>query len=1325
MSFANVFTFIVFVLSLASSAFGQGELPVNMYTGTPIISVGLYALKDHDLSESISLVYDPADLRVGSAHTYGVGWALSSDNQSVSRVVRGLPDDYSDGTRKGWLYNTNYSGITAFAGSSDNSTSTCTDEASDQSFLSSLGYVKDTEPDIFSYSVNGISGRFVFGNDGIISMIPYQDIIIVPIYQTYPTNLTIIGWKITMTNGVKYLLDGVCSITRQLSKSSNDVEGANETQLSLFEREYSYYQTSTTFNSSWMLTSAQSPSGAKLTYTYTTTTTYPNSKRRARIFDATWPTGLGNVATKSDYILMSEAVTETKKRLSGISTSSGLSASIDPIDGIAITDSFHATTPFRKFIFSYTSGFLTTLTETDGSTCNQLPPYRFRYTNQVSYPPVNSPSTDFWGYFNGAANADALENPYASIPTIYVYPTEAAAERYRIHPIPSYSGTYYVLSGESNKLTDPNAVLAGSLARLIYPSGGETDIKFEANTYYDTRAGRDQYGGGLRVNTVTYYDGVNPSANIIKKFTYTDSGHSSGKIFSRPSYAMPVWKYVAPTWGSHSAITKTYDTLSAAKQWKYMTVVTDFDFGDQVTTAGSTIGYTNVKVVRPGSGYGLYTYAAPAAYGDAATGSGATDWKPTVTKFARPATCPGMKIIPAGDVNLPGSIPHTFYDYERGLMLTKSEYNESGTLVRSTSSTYQYIYKSGSAPKNIVGVSYDKLANSDDAIFLFGKYTLLADVSRVLSSEAVTIYDENDASRHMTETTQYTFGSAYHKMLSKISKTLADGTIYGTSMKYVLDFPFTGTPGDSTLYMLKMLKDSSRTAMVIEEVNTIQKPSESEKTLNGSLVKLRRFSGNPQIKYRLVSRPLNPTTAFQAAHVTSNVFVNDTSYQTIEVIHEYAKYSEPISATGSDSVTTAALWGYKQRVPIGSVKFSKISNMAFSDFETTTNAAFTVANGFYGAGRTGKRGVHPFATLSRTIKRLPNTSKYLFTFWLKSTSAVTIRLTFKNGSTEVSHIDYSCTPSGTPYQYFSKLVDLSSMPTLASTFNIEVSGPGLSSPGSSSPSLLPLLDDVSFYPSQALVSTSAYDVAYGPTASTSSSGMTAFTTYDSLGRTRWILDQDGNIRRQYTYEMTGDTRASLLAAVSSSELTNRYVQQNFQLAATISSCVSGSLYSWSFDGGSFSTAGASNLSPVMNYPVSSAGSHSFTLRVTNPNYSAPVDLVSSVNVGYAPLEISICAAGTRVFSGGHTTQSYACFTDPGGDRVSFKAAEIDYDYGHTIAYQWKQRNVGSSTWTNIGGSIDTYVHGPVTSSTTSFEVMCTITVDTRTADSQIMTVTVN
>lgn len=170
----------------AMQAFAQDEVPVDMYTGSPAISIPLWTITSHDIAEPIALSYDPNGARVETP--YGAGWTLHAGG-SVSRKVKTFPDDIGyNQTRKGWFYS-NSSGVIAttignFTPTADLNASTFSDEAADYAKVNGFGYNVDTEPDVFYFNCGGISGSFVFDNALTIRTIPYQDVKIVPAYTS-------------------------------------------------------------------------------------------------------------------------------------------------------------------------------------------------------------------------------------------------------------------------------------------------------------------------------------------------------------------------------------------------------------------------------------------------------------------------------------------------------------------------------------------------------------------------------------------------------------------------------------------------------------------------------------------------------------------------------------------------------------------------------------------------------------------------------------------------------------------------------------------------------------------------------------------------------------------------------------------------------------------------------------------------------------------------------------------------------------------------------------------------------------------------------------
>ena len=70
------------------------EVPVSPYTGVPQINVPLTEVQEGELSVPVSLSYHASGNKVEEVATYvGMGWSLNAGGL-ITRVVRGLPDDF-------------------------------------------------------------------------------------------------------------------------------------------------------------------------------------------------------------------------------------------------------------------------------------------------------------------------------------------------------------------------------------------------------------------------------------------------------------------------------------------------------------------------------------------------------------------------------------------------------------------------------------------------------------------------------------------------------------------------------------------------------------------------------------------------------------------------------------------------------------------------------------------------------------------------------------------------------------------------------------------------------------------------------------------------------------------------------------------------------------------------------------------------------------------------------------------------------------------------------------------------------------------------------
>ena len=82
--------------SPAVAAFEKdGASPVNLYSGTPNISIPIYSLQGNEMSMPISLTYDASGIKVDHIATNIVLGSNLNFGGVVSRTVNHLPDDLS------------------------------------------------------------------------------------------------------------------------------------------------------------------------------------------------------------------------------------------------------------------------------------------------------------------------------------------------------------------------------------------------------------------------------------------------------------------------------------------------------------------------------------------------------------------------------------------------------------------------------------------------------------------------------------------------------------------------------------------------------------------------------------------------------------------------------------------------------------------------------------------------------------------------------------------------------------------------------------------------------------------------------------------------------------------------------------------------------------------------------------------------------------------------------------------------------------------------------------------------------------------------------
>jgi len=1320
-------------------AFSQGEIPVDFNSGMVSIQLPLWTVTDHDLTESVSMVYDANSIKAGQPAGFcGLGWQIRAGYQ-VSREVRGLPDDFGyNNTRKGWFYVNNSgetcaSDIAGFSVTADQSASTVSDEAADYSKINGFNYLTDPEPDIFHYSVGGYSGSFVFDGNNIIRTMPYRDLKI-EYTKASASDQKIVSFKITTNTGYAYTFAQTGSVTKTVVKNSflNSVYALST--------EYEFYKTPVTYNSEWRVSRIDSPSGAYITFTYIADTATDNNQSvNAGFYTALDPKTLGSTDLRV-MNLYTVQQTVSRMHVSDITGSAGMhvifnhNASSETLDNISVYDDRRGTDNLvKKYTFGYRAvsyadngfpvysrQFLESVTESSG--CDAMPPYIFTYTglrsdNVLPYP---GNSVDLWGFYNGAQNSHLC-------PKLYIYPAEPLAERYRYTPIPSYPGTEIVLNG-ADRLPSNYLMTIGTLNSIKYPGGGSSWFQFEPNEYYDARTGKSLQGGGMRISSIVYNDGMN-TASISKYFNYKDaSGNSSGRLLVKPVFFVPAFKWKDPNKLNSTSATdsKQYASLSGNDVWKYLTLRTDIDLSAGEMADDSPVGYTVVTVNRSGAGAAKFEYFEPAVYGEISNGS----WEATQNRFARPNTSPALEMGVAAAWNAWSfpCTPNPNFGYERGLLWKKTEYNEAGNIVRQTENTYQYLYKSGAAPVKVWGLRYDKYAFSDDnggsKIYFYGKYFLLTDVDKVLRQETVTTYDAAIASKFATEISEYTYGSANHKLLTQVKKTVPGGTQYSSYIRYPKDYTSVSSNGEDAVLMLNNLQNNFRHGVPIEQYSTIKKTGDYERVTSGNIVKYSAFTLGrplPASEWELrVQKPVRIDSFSISSVVLQGAYkLNiDPGYEQTAGYTGYLNYDNPAGAVGINKIPSAMAFGYNYTLPVVQAINATASQFAFADFETTTGYELQAANARYGTGRTGVNALYPAVTLTRNVDKA-QTGNYILAFWVKNSASQNFVIALKNTAATTTYYTNTFSVAagdGATFSYIEQVIPVTAVP--AGTFRFELTGQGLTNPAGSSAGLLPVIDDVAFYPENASVTSYTYEIPYG-SRSVTRGGVTAYTTYDKLGRVKYILDQNQNIVQKKSYSFAASSVP--LVADFTVPWSPIYANEANTFKAADNACLTSVTYEWDF--GSGYTTGAASQS----YTFTTAGTKTIRLRVTS---GATVKTISkAVTVYLKPVSITICAKGVQEYSASANVivSSYACSSVTATPPAYGVVFTVNYtDVSEELVFKWKIRDVGTAAWIDIGSGMQ-YTYTKVVSSTRSFEIQCDVTSTTsgRTGSSNVMTVTVS
>ncbi|MCK4662994.1 MAG: hypothetical protein KAT68_09030 [Bacteroidales bacterium] len=441
-----------------------GEFPISSAYGTTNIDIPLYTIVSGDVSLPVSISYHSGGNKVATPGDWlGLGWNINAGG-IISRKLNGHADESGRGylgAYKSWfldgdITNDDYYYLDGVAGGGS-----------------------DTKPDIFSYSLPGYSGIFMFDENGDIKLIPYQPIEVTKIISGYH----IISFTIKLTDGTTYIF--------------------HDTETTSVINSILYLSSIPEYNSAWHLSRIIAPNGDFINFSYTD---YIPEPYPADVLYANTHTMVsGNFNTSPSFIDEKKIYDNRDingKRLQQITFANGIMVfdGVLKLSKIEIKDNNDV---IKKTIRFFINAFA------NGEGCNaELCPrmklyklqigdkeWKFAYED-ILQPPLNSKRRDHWGYYNGANNNT---------------------------PIPDVKIGPWIYGDGADRNTDPDYVKFGMLKKIEYPTGGYTKFTFGANEISLC----DETTGAIHTNV----------HDIFSKTLY----HNSGSTFTTKTYEWPFY----------------------------------------------------------------------------------------------------------------------------------------------------------------------------------------------------------------------------------------------------------------------------------------------------------------------------------------------------------------------------------------------------------------------------------------------------------------------------------------------------------------------------------------------------------------------------------------------------------------------------------------------------------------------------------------------------------------------------------------------------------------------------------------------------------------
>lgn len=906
----------------AASIARYGNIPVNMFTGIPDISIPLYEIQVGELKVPITLSYHASGNKVSDIPSRaGLGWSVSAGG-TITRKMMGKPDEQAG----------NYlSGITAKATSEIN---TATQAGLDYLWGVTQGTV-DAEPDIYSYSFPGKSGKFLFNQrDNFKPIImPYDPI---TISRTHPNQTTML-FSVTDDGGIQYKFDapewttnssGSGSVTAISTWMLSQMISSNKQDTIAFSYNSSTGSTTQDSYFSEFIVVSDEITQTENNYSYDPGTGY---------ISFGYVTTNGQVPTEIIFKngkVVFEAGTQAREDFNSTTAPNRLNA-IKVYNYDKVSNSYKLIRViqfYHSYFINGTDNFTKRLRLDSvaimSSTGGEVEKYRFEYNTAVALPRKESKMKDYWGYYNFKDNSTLV--PRMQIP----YTTA--------------SGTTNIWIGSTitdGREPDPNYMQAWVLNKLYYPTGGYSEFEFETNRYLDAQS-NVKYAGGLRIRKIKNFDGITTTP-IVKTYKYGTGESGNGRAnfilnnyFFQSSQTNRSWKTIYPgcavtavkrarTYFSNPTIDiEPYDGSPVVYPY-----VTEY-VGDETINQGRTIYQYNDHI----------------------------DPLNLVAAYGRPIV--------------------TSYHFNRGQLIDKliQKKTQGGVFkkVSQTTNAYEYFTEQSTSYLGLVAFKWrinqnvsDNFPwgpintgtcadNEDTYSYQYDNYSIRTGDNRLKETSEI-VYDENDDTKSLTATTKYYYDNFNHMQVTRVETTNSKGETILTTKKYPHELSPTAPYSD-------MVTKNMWNRVVEEKV-----------TNNGTQLSLLKnnYSNWGNDNY------LTSTIDLQIAANPNETRAQFSKYNTRGSIQEMNK---------SDDVKMVYIWDYQNSLPIAEVVNAAESEVAYTSFESDGKGNWTFTGNVLNdpSAITGNRSYNLANGSVSKSTGLSSTAYYIVSYWTKNASAFSI-----------------------------------------------------------------------------------------------------------------------------------------------------------------------------------------------------------------------------------------------------------------------------------------------------------------------------------------------